>query len=295
MGPRRAASAGQGHGPILDRYAGGVPKLTPKIILEGTRLTHKTDLAFALNEHPRIVGPRRYRYHSPLISAEWCGFTPFPWGRGPITFEPGGEEQERAMAVFDAWVRLIELQPYYSWIIDRFHLSARSYQLAEHGLDLDFTALEARLLALDVHLVLCTRRDGTWEDARAERLLVSGNPSQYDDPARFRREQDLLRRLAGESALPVLELDTSDGDVADACDRIADWMSSTGGLWPRGHAPSGPTASRSEPSRGTDARAWPHGANRERSGRPRIIGPDGTGRGRGSHGASTSPPGGDAR
>jgi hypothetical protein len=42
-------------------------KLCPKIILEGTRLTFKTDIAFALNEHPRIVGPRRYRYHSPLI------------------------------------------------------------------------------------------------------------------------------------------------------------------------------------------------------------------------------------
>jgi hypothetical protein len=44
-------------------------KLCPKIILEGTRLTFKTDIAFALNEHPRIVGPRKYRYHSPLISA----------------------------------------------------------------------------------------------------------------------------------------------------------------------------------------------------------------------------------
>ncbi len=32
-------------------------KLCPKIILEGTRLTHKTDLAFRLNEHPRVVGP----------------------------------------------------------------------------------------------------------------------------------------------------------------------------------------------------------------------------------------------
>jgi hypothetical protein len=31
-------------------------KLCPKIILEGTRLTFKTDIAFALNEHPRIVG-----------------------------------------------------------------------------------------------------------------------------------------------------------------------------------------------------------------------------------------------
>jgi hypothetical protein len=210
-----------------------VPKLTPKIILEGTRLTHKTDLAFALNEHPRIVGPRRYRYHSPLISAEWCGFTPTPWGRGPINFEPGGEEQERALAVFDTWVRLIELQPHYSWIIDRFHLSARAYQLAEHGLDIDFSALEARLRALDVHVVLCTRRDGTWEAARAERLLVSGNPAQYGDVSRFVREQELLRRLAGESVLQVLELDTSDGDIRAACERVADWMSETGGLWPR--------------------------------------------------------------
>lgn len=212
-------------------------KLTPKIILEGTRLTHKTDLAFALNDHPRIVGPRRYRYHSPLISAEWCGFTPFPWGRGPINFEPGGEEEARAMAVFDAWAHLIELQPHYSWIIDRFHLSARAYQLAEHQHDTDFRWLEDRLLALDVHLVLCTRREGTWDAARAERLLVSGKPSQYDDLGVFRREQDLLRRLASESILPMLELDMSDGDVEAACNRIADWMASTGGLWPRGFAP----------------------------------------------------------
>ena len=210
-----------------------MPKLTPKIILEGTRLTHKTDLAFALNEHPRIVGPRRYRYHSPLISAEWCGFTPEPWGRGPINFEPGGEEEARALAVFDAWTRLIELQPHYSWIIDRFHLSARAYQLAAHGRDVDFGWLEDRLLALDVHLVLCTRRDGTWEAARAERLPISGKPSQYNDLDAFCLEQDLLRRLAGESRLPVLELDMTDGDTGVACDAIADWMTTTGGLWPR--------------------------------------------------------------
>jgi hypothetical protein len=210
-----------------------MPKLTPKIILEGTRLTHKTDLAFALNDHPRIVGPRRYRYHSPLVSAEWCGFTPVPWGRGPINFLPGGEEQERAMAVFDTWVRLIELQPHYSWIIDRFHLSAKAYQLEAHGLELDFIALEERLRALDVHLVLCTRREGTWEAAREERLLVSGNPGQYDDLEPFRREQALLRRLASCSLLPVLELDTTDGDMDEACERIADWMAATGGLWPR--------------------------------------------------------------
>ncbi len=32
-------------------------KMCPKIILEGARLTLKTDVAFALNEHPRVVGP----------------------------------------------------------------------------------------------------------------------------------------------------------------------------------------------------------------------------------------------
>jgi hypothetical protein len=94
-------------------------------------------------------------------------------------------------------------------------------------------------VALDVHVVLCTRREGTWESAREERLLVSGNPSQYDDLDAFRREQDLLRRLASESLLPVLELDTSDGDVDGACLRIADWMAATGGLWPREAAAAG--------------------------------------------------------
>jgi hypothetical protein len=70
-------------------------KLCPKIILEGTRLTMKTEIAFALNEHPRIVGPRKYRYHSPILSAEWCGFTNFLWGRGLINLL--GEEEAMAM------------------------------------------------------------------------------------------------------------------------------------------------------------------------------------------------------
>jgi hypothetical protein len=92
-------------------------KLVPKIILEGTRLTFKTDIAFALNEHPRIVGPRKYRYHSPLISAEWCAFTNFPWGRGLINFEP--HEEALAMETYATWLRLFEEQKYYSWIVDR--------------------------------------------------------------------------------------------------------------------------------------------------------------------------------
>ena len=210
------------------------PKLTPKIIVEGTRLTHKTDLALALNEHPRIVGPRRYRYHAPLVSAEWCAFTPYPWGRGIIDFEPA--ERDLAMETYRTWARLFELGRFYSWIVDRFHLSTRAFQRMQRGADEDFGWLEARLEPLGFHIVLCTRRPDTFEDARTDRLRVSGKPEQYDDLDRFVREQDTLRLLAAGSRLPVLELDMTDGDVAGACTAIADWMTSTGGLWAPGAA-----------------------------------------------------------
>jgi len=204
-------------------------KLCPKIILEGTRLTLKTEIAFALNEHPRIVGPRKYRYHSPLISGEWCAFTNYPWGRGLINFEP--QEEALAMETYHTWARLFELQRYYSWIIDRFHISTRAYQLQTYGKDYDFRWLEERLEPLGFRIVLCTRAPESFEAARAERLKVSGNPSQYDDLGVFIREQELMRKLAGESMLPVFELDITDSDVPRAADKIADWLAETGGLW----------------------------------------------------------------
>jgi hypothetical protein len=204
-------------------------KLTPKIILEGTRLTLKTEIAFALSEHPRLVGPRKYRYHSPIISAEWCAFTNYPWGRGLINFEP--HEEAQAMETYQTWLRLFELLRYYSWIVDRFHISTRAYQLQAHAKDYDFRWLEDRLLPLGFHLVFCRRSPGSFAQARAERLTVSGNPSQYDDLQAFIREQELLRRLVSESILPTLVVDISDNDVASAVEEIADWMSQTGGLW----------------------------------------------------------------
>jgi hypothetical protein len=206
-------------------------KLCPKIILEGTRLTLKTEIAFALNEHPRIVGPRKYRYHSPLISAEWCAFTNYPWGRGLINFEP--QEEARAMETYHTWAHLFELLPYYSWIVDRFHLSTRAYQLQAYGKDYDFGWLEERLVELGFHLVFCTRTPESFEAARAERVKVSGNPAQYDDLQVFINEQELMRGLVSQSMLPRLELDISDSDVARAANRIADWMAETGGLWAR--------------------------------------------------------------
>ncbi len=203
-------------------------KLVPKVIVEGTRLTHKTDLAVALNRHPRIVGPRKHPYPSPLVSAEWCGFTNYPWGRGLINYQP--HEADRAMEAYATWARLFELLPYYSWIVDRFHLSTQAAQHRAGRPVPEFGWLEDRLRPLGFRIVLCVRPEDTFASARAERLVVSGNPSQYDDLDVFIAEQRLLRELAGASTLPVLELDTSDDDVAGAADRIADWLEGTGGL-----------------------------------------------------------------
>jgi len=204
-------------------------KLCPKIILEGTRLTFKTEIAFALNEHPQIVGPRKYRYHSPVISGEWCAFTNFPWGRGLINFEP--QEEQMAIETYSTWMRLFELQRYYSWIIDRFHISTKAYQIKYRNKDYDFRWLEERLNALGFHLIFCTRTPESFKSAREERLKVSGNPKQYDDINIFIEEQELMRKLISQSILPVLELDVSDNNIEKASDKIAEWMKETGGLW----------------------------------------------------------------
>jgi hypothetical protein len=204
-------------------------KLCRKVILEGTRLTFKTEIAFALNEHPRVVGPRKYRYHSPLISAAWCAFTNFPWGKGLINFDP--QEEAVAMETYRTWARLFELQRYYSWIVDRFQLSTQAYQLRKRGKHYDFKWLEERLLPLGFRLVFCMRTPESFQEARTERLQVSGKPSQYGDLQEFIDEQELMRRLIGESELPTCTLDISDNNVPNAVERIADWLEQMGGLY----------------------------------------------------------------
>jgi hypothetical protein len=204
-------------------------KLCPKVILEGTRMTFKTEIAFKLNEHPRVVGPRKYRYHSPLISAEWCAFTNYPWGRGLINFLP--EEEELAMETYGTWMRLLELQKYYSWIIDRWHISTQAYQQAAHGKVLDFAWMEERLGRIGFHLIFLTRSADSFAAARERRLKVSGNPSQYDDLSAFVRDQALMAELVATSKLPTLTLDISDNDIDRATEAIADYLEATGGLW----------------------------------------------------------------
>ena len=203
-------------------------KLTPKVILEGTRLTFKTEIAFELNEHPRFVGPRKYRYHSPLVSAEWCGFTNFPWGRGLINFEPA--EEALAMETYQTWVRLFELQKYYSWIVDRFHLSTQMYQWMTCGKRYDFCWLEERLVAVNFRLVFCERTPESFAAAREERLKVSGNPRQYDDLELFKREQEVLEGLVAKTRLQTLRLDISDNNIQRAVEAVVNWMDHTGGL-----------------------------------------------------------------
>ncbi len=207
-------------------------KLCPKIILEGTRLTHKTDIAFALNEHPRIVGPRKYRYHSPLISAEWCGFTNYPWGRGLINFE--AQEETLAMDTYHTWARLFQQLRYYSWIVDRFHISTQTFQFMQRGIDYDFSWLEEMLKELGFRLIFCNRSAESFAQARTERVKVSGKPSQYDDLGVFIHEQEVMSGFVERSILETLRVDISDDNVMGAVERIADWMEQTGGLTMQG-------------------------------------------------------------
>ncbi len=135
------------------------------------------------------------------------------------------------METYQTWARMFELQPYYSWIIDRFHISTRTYQLKNRARDYRFEWLEQRLQPLGYHLVFVTRSPESFEAARAERLEVSGNPSQYDDLKIFIEEQELLNELVAESLLPTLYLDVSNNDVQRAAENIADWLEGNGGLW----------------------------------------------------------------
>jgi hypothetical protein len=126
---------------------------------------------------------------------------------------------------------MFELQRYYSWMVDRFHLSTQMYQLRTYGKHYDFGWLEERLLPLGFRLVFCTRTPESFAAARQERLKVSGNPSQYDHLQAFVDEQVLMRRLVSESRLPALEVDISDNSVPIAVEKIADWLEQTGGLY----------------------------------------------------------------
>ena len=186
-------------------------------------------MAFALNEHPDFVGPRKYRYHSPIISAEWGGFTNAPWGEGLVNFSK--EREAWALRTYELWIELLEHLPYCSCIVDRFYMSTQVHQWIHKHRKYDFQWLEDRLNALGFRLVLCYRRPETFIEARRERLKISGNPSQYDDLARIVREQEMLFDAFRNSKLDKLMIDVTDRTVASLAEEITTWLEQSGAIY----------------------------------------------------------------
>lgn len=196
-------------------------RLYPKLLLEGARLTSKTELCLALSRHPRLVGAGQVRQPSPVISGDWRAFTNLPGGRGLVNF--AFDEERRAMEAFATWARLFELLPYSAWLVDQFHLSTQVHQARLEGRRYDFRWLEERLRPQGFRVILCTRS----EDSLA---AVAGHTGH--DVEALLAEQEDFRRAAEDSMLPCLEVDVSHGDVSAVAERIADWLHGTGGLRP---------------------------------------------------------------
>ena len=204
-------------------------KFTPKIILEGTSLAFGEELAQAINHHPGITGPAEQCYQRPLVSGMWCAFTNFPWGRGLVNFAP--QEEALAMETYHTWVRLFELERYYSWVVDRFHLSTQTFQLQAYGREMDFTWLEQRLVPLGFRLVLVTRS----EESSRERLTLAqsqenADPTLPEDVLQVGVDQRVMERLFLKSSLLKLKVDYSDGNTDRVVGEIAAWLAKTGGL-----------------------------------------------------------------
>ncbi len=118
--------------------------------------------------------------------------------------------------------------------MDRFHISTQTYQLIQYGKTYDFGWLEGMLKELGFRLIFCTRTPESFAQARAERVKVSGKPSQYDDLQVFIHEQEVMQRFIEASKLETLWVDLSDDKVDAAVEKIADWMEQTGGLYVTG-------------------------------------------------------------
>lgn len=107
------------------------------------------------------------------------------------------------METCHAWARLFELQRYYSWIVDCFHISTCACQLQTWtGLRFSLAGAASRSIGLSAGF--------------------------YEPLSRILRRR---ARGAAQSALPKLEVDISDSDIPAAVEKIADWMEAAGGLY----------------------------------------------------------------
>lgn len=213
----------------IDTLSAGQGKLRPKLIVEGARLTGKTDLVLSLADDERLTGFRRYRYPLPVISAEWSGLTKNAWGRSLVNYD--ADEESAAIKAYEAWLCLFETLKYLPWIIDRFYLSTIVVQqeLGRPTPQLGF--IDERLRHLGFRTVLLTRSTTSFESARQRRLTTSGNPSQYDDMERLIKRQSMFLEAIRNTTLPYMIIDVSDNDLARARNMIYRWLLEDGGLY----------------------------------------------------------------
>jgi len=206
----------------------------PKIVLEGTHLTRKTDLAFALAEHTDIVGRRRRRWHIPLISSEWETRsdqqpTKDEPGRSMIDYLPGDEDW--VMACYENYVRLLELNRDYYWIVDRFHISTQSFQLQNQRKAVDLEWVDKRLANIGCVLVHLWRDPESFPAARKHRLTYSENPHRYDDLDVFIEEQEIIKSMVQASRMRSYTVNVSDGDVGRIAQEVLDWVKQIGAFY----------------------------------------------------------------
>jgi len=204
--------------------------IMPRVIIEGTRLTCKSDIAEKLTNNTRFQGPKKYRFHPGVISSEWVTISDKPWGRGLINFYP--DEENIAMRGYDAWVNLFERLPMCSWIIDRFHISTSVFQYITHNKTINFNWLERRLKKLNFIIVFCHRSSGTFQSAREDRVKISENPHQYRDLNVYIEEQYLYEEFIKKSIIPSIKVDVSNNNINGAVNKILDWYESNSTLWP---------------------------------------------------------------
>lgn len=211
---------------------GDIPQ--PKIILEGTHLTRKTEIAFALAEHVDIIGVRKQRWHIPLISSEWETRsdkqpTKSDQGRSMIDFLDGDEAW--MYECFENYVRLFELHRDYYWIVDRFHISTISFQRHMRGKVIELDWVDRRLDQLGFVMIHLYRQPDTFAAAREHRLTYSENPTRYDDLDVFIKEQEIMAELIKNSPLRSKSIDVSEGNIDQIAQDIINWVKSIGAFW----------------------------------------------------------------
>lgn len=213
---------------------GNIPQ--PKILLEGTHLTCKTDVAFALAEHVEIVGHRKRRWHLPIISSEWETRsdqqpTKENPGRSMITFQT--EDKEWVLNCYETYLNMLELHKDYYWIIDRFHISTLVYQM-NHNNFVNLEWVDERLKDLGFMLIHLKRNTDTFNMARRERLKFSENPNRYINLDDFKTEQQLFTEVIDKSMLKSFSVDVSDGNVQRIAQEIIDLVKQAGCFYRNG-------------------------------------------------------------